>query len=393
MTIVLTGGGSGGHITPLLAVAAEIKHRHPETKIVYIAQRGDALGDVVARHHAIDETRRIWAGKLRRYHGEGFRQLLDVKTAFFNIRDVFLVALGCIESLWHLTRLKPDAVFIKGGFVGVPVGLGSAILRVPYVTHDSDAVAGLANRIISRWASAHAVALPTETYAYPPDKTVNTGVPISNVYRFVTAEDQKVYKNKAKLPEDSYVILVTGGGLGAQIINNSMVEVVLDLLKEFPNLHIVHTTGHKQYNHVKKAYENVLLNKNLRTQVHVLDYTTELHTFSGAADVVVTRAGATNMAELAMQGKACIVIPNPVLAGGHQLKNAVAYESAQAIMIVTERSLRKSSAELQRAITKMLSNPEVRIRTGKNIHAFAHPDATKELVNLLLAHVKPEKGI
>jgi len=134
MTIVVTGGGSGGHITPLLAVAHELKQSRPEVRIVYVGQRGDRLGDIPAQDKNIDASYMVRAGKFRRYHGEGLKQLLDIPTMLKNIRDAFYVLIGIWQCFWLLGKLGPDAVFIKGGFVGVPVGIAAALRRIPRTT-------------------------------------------------------------------------------------------------------------------------------------------------------------------------------------------------------------------------------------------------------------------
>src|SRR5665213_2594114 len=166
-TIVLTGGGSGGQITPILAIADELKQLQPEARLVYIGQTGDLLGDIPSQHPSIDEVFTVRAGKFRRYHGEGFKQLLDVVTMAKNIRDFFYVIIGFWQSRRLLKQLKPAVIFVKGGFVGVPVGLAAATRQIPFITHDSDPIPGLANRIIARWAVMHAVALPKDIYPYP----------------------------------------------------------------------------------------------------------------------------------------------------------------------------------------------------------------------------------
>lgn len=171
----MTGGGSGGHITPILAVAHELKKLAPDTHIIYIGQQGDTFGTVVAEHELIDEVHTIAAGKFRRYHSEGLKQLLDLKTMWLNLRDGFRVVKGLVQSYRLLGDLKPDMVFCKGGFVGVPVGLSAALRHIPYVTHDSDAIPGLANRVIAKWAALHAVALDPSLYPYPVERTVNVG--------------------------------------------------------------------------------------------------------------------------------------------------------------------------------------------------------------------------
>lgn len=157
MRILVTGGGSGGHITPILAVVHELRQLSPKAEIIYVGQTGDDLLDVPAHDPNIASVVAIRAGKFRRYHGEGWKQLFDVVTLCKNLRDAVWVLIGLWQSFWLLGRLRPDVIFVKGGFVGVPVGLAAALRGIPYVTHDSDALPGLANRIIARWAKVHTV--------------------------------------------------------------------------------------------------------------------------------------------------------------------------------------------------------------------------------------------
>lgn len=196
-----------------MAVAHELKKQNPSVNIVYIGQKGDSLADIPAGDKNIDKVELVPAGKFRRYHGESFLQhLLDLPTIFKNIRDAFKVICGIWRSFWLLKRLRPSVVFVKGGFVGVPVGLAAAMLRIPYVTHDSDAVPGLANRIIARWATTHAVALPKEVYNYPTSKTVTVGVPIAHHYRPLDVKEQQAMRQSIGLADFKKVLLVTGGG-------------------------------------------------------------------------------------------------------------------------------------------------------------------------------------
>lgn len=378
----MTGGGSGGHITPLLAVASELKQAG-NMQVVYVGQRGDKLARVVADNENIDEAKLILAGKFRRYHGEGLRQLLDIKTMFLNVRDAFLVAIGILQSIWYLLGHRPDVIFIKGGFVGVPVGLAAALLRIPYVTHDSDALAGLANRIIARWARLHAVALPQELYNYPPNKTITVGVPISNKYATVTPDIQQDFKEHLGLGRAKQLLFITGGGLGAQIINESFLAIAPRLLKEFPGLYVVHGAGHLHAGKVQKSYDG--MNDEISSRVRVMSFIENQYAYSGAADVVITRAGATTMAELAMQGKACVIVPNPVLAGGHQLKNAYAYEKDKAAAVIEEQNLRQNPEVFYEVLKRLLGNNKERAELAKNLHTFANPNAAKDLAKLITA--------
>lgn len=254
-TIILTGGGSGGHITPVLAVAEALKNTGRDLKLVYIGQKGDNLGDIPAKHEAIDEVYSIRAGKFRRYHGEGWKQLLDVKTMALNFRDFFFVIIGFFQARKLIKTLGPSAVFIKGGFVGVPVGLAAAQLHVPYITHDSDAIPGLANKLISRWATIHAVALPKEVYSYPADKTVSTGIPLRKEFVSVDNDLNKQYRAKIGIPLSAKLLFVVGGGLGSQRVNAAVAQAVPHLLAEFPSLRVVHVAGRLNEADIRVQYE------------------------------------------------------------------------------------------------------------------------------------------
>ena len=388
----MTGGGSGGHITPILAVAHELKELVPEAQVLYIGQKGDSFASIVAEHSVIDDVYSVQAGKFRRYHGEGLKQLLDFRTLGLNLRDGLRVVAGFWQSFWLLGRIKPDAVFCKGGFIGVPVGLAAALRRIPFVTHDSDAIPGLANRIIGRWAACHAVALPVEGYPYPKAKTVNVGVPVSGNHEPVTPALQARYKQQLGLDRFEQILLVTGGGLGAVRLNDAMVANAAALLEVFPKLCIVHTAGKNHEKTVSEAYSRELLAAD-RPRVIVRDYVNDLYKYSGAADVVVARGGATNFAEFAQQGRACVIVPNPLLTGGHQTKNAEAYARSKAIVLVTEDQLRVDVGLLGRLTKHLLERPEQRTKLEMNIRKFARPDAAHDLAELIITIQKGGKHV
>jgi UDP-N-acetylglucosamine--N-acetylmuramyl-(pentapeptide) pyrophosphoryl-undecaprenol N-acetylglucosamine transferase len=383
VTIVVTGAGSGGHITPVLAVARELKRLQPDSRIVYIGQKGDKLGDIPAKDPAIDEVFTVRAGKFRRYHGEGLRQLLDIPTLLLNSRDFFYALLGVFQS-WRLLRgLKPDVVFVKGGFVGVPVGLAAARLHIPYVTHDSDAVPGLANRIVARWAAKHAVALPAELYKYPLGNTVMTGIPLQTGFRPITDKLQQQYRRELDLPADARVLFIIGGGLGSQAVNRAVAEAVPHLLREFSDLRVIHAVGRANEAEMTVLYEERLSQAEQgRLQLH--GFIDDVYRYSGAADIVITRAGATNLAEFALQGKACVVIPSAFLAAGHQLKNAAYLEETKAAVVINEADLSADPHRLARQVSELLKNDSKRRGLGVALAGFARPDATKELAKLVI---------
>ena len=384
MTIVLVGGGSGGHITPLLAVAQELKALHPQAQLVYIGQRKDKLGDIPSHDPNIHAAYNVRAGKFRRYHGQGFiRQLCDVPTMAKNIRDAWWTFVGLLQSHHLLKRLQPDIIFIKGGFVGVPVGLAAAWLHIPYITHDSDAVPGLANRIIARWAMVHAVGLSKETYDYPLPKTFSVGVPVQANFCQVDATLQAKYRHELELDDSKKVIFVTGGGQGAQRLNNMIIACTPQLLKRYGDLVIVLVAGRQHEQLVRRQYESQLSSSD-QERVIVKGYIEDLYRYSGAADVIIARAGATNIAEFAIQAKACILVPNPDLTRGHQLKNADLLRQTQAVEVVAD----EDTEALEATTVKLLDSESLRTILGQNLHKLAHPTAAKELAELLLQQLK-----
>jgi len=376
--IVLTGGGSGGHLTPLLSVAEVLKKDAPDYKLVYIGQRGDGLGDVMKDNPLFSSVYTVRAGKLRRYHGEGLRQLLDVKTVALNIRDVVYTLIGLVQSVILLHKIRPTVVFSKGGFVSVPVCLAAALRRTPYLTHDSDALPGLANRIISRWASLHAVALPKEMYKYPQNKTISVGVPISKAFKKVTPEAMQAAKLQLGIPKTAPTVLIIGGGLGAQRINDAITSTAKFMFADIPSLRILHVAGRGSEEAVRSAYAE--LGDHIKKQTEVYGFTNDVALLSTAADVIVTRAGATNLAEFSVQGKACIIVPSPFLAGGHQLVNAVAYRDKNAAVVVSEDHL----DEIGGMIVKLLHDDEKRQSLSENIMTLGNKDASQSLAAAVL---------
>jgi len=359
---MLVGGGSGGHLTPLLAVADALRHSLPAATIIHVGQLGEQLDDVM-QHSSIDESIGITAGKFRRYNGESFlRQLLDVRTVALNIRDGFRFLRGTIQSWRLLGKTRPDAILLKGGFVCVPVGLAARLRKIPYMTHDSDAIPGLANRITSGSARYNAVAMPVDGYPYAADKVLQTGIPIRPEFAVVTTTDMSMYKKELGLAPKSEMLFVVGGGLGARNVNQSVVTIAQSLLTTRPHLHIVQITGKTLYGETTEMYAK--LPDELRSRVQLIDFTTEIYKYSAAADVVISRAGATNIAELAVQQKPTILIPNPLLTGGQQLHNAGLVRKASACLIVEEGD---SQALLEAVHTIFAMTKTERAEMGKSL--------------------------
>lgn len=377
MHILLTGGGSGGHVTPLLAVAHELKTAHPDCTLSYIGEKGGKFARLVEESQLFANINYIHAGKFRRYDDESrLSRILDVKTNLLNIRDVFKTMIGCVQAWRVVRKLRPDAMFAKGGFVSVPVGVACNLQNVPFMTHDSDAIPGLANRIIGRWAALHATGMPVKFYDYPKDKTIFVGVPISD--KFVTATPQRiaVAKQELDLPEQAKVVFVTGGSQGSDRINEVFVKITPKLLVENNNLYIIH--------HVGKGNELIYGSYKERRLI-ISAYFDNFDTVATAADVVITRAGANSMAEFAQLQKATIVIPSPFLANGHQLENARQLAMNDAIINIDEAAAVDSPDYVAETIQALLSDATQRSALANNLGNLAKPDAAKRLAELVIS--------
>jgi UDP-N-acetylglucosamine--N-acetylmuramyl-(pentapeptide) pyrophosphoryl-undecaprenol N-acetylglucosamine transferase len=390
LTIVLTGGGSGGHVTPIIAIAAELKKINPEAKIIYIGQKGDKMAEIPAQDPNIDETYSIYAGKFRRFHGEGLKQLLDIETFLKNARDFFYALIGIIQS-WRLTKeIKPDVIFSRGGYVSVPVCLGAHLNQIPYITHDSDPIPSLANRLIARWAELHAVALPKDIYPYTQSKTVTTGIPVNVKFVKVNPELKKEYREEIGIPIKAKMLFVIGGGLGSQNVNKAVCEIVPHLLRQYQDLNVVHVAGANNENFVHADYGRSLSPQE-QGRVKVFGYISDVYHYSGAADVVITRAGATNLAEFAIQGKACIVIPSAFLTGGHQMKNAEYLEDQNAVIVSNEIDLVDNANRLAKQVSDLLEDNKKQTELSSNLSEFARPDATRQIADIILDIANHEK--
>lgn len=327
-----------------------------------------------------DATYTVSAGKFRRYHSTTwYEKLLDVRTIALNIRDMFRVGWGLVESRRLLARIQPDVVFLKGGYVGVPVGLAAASRGIPMVTHDSDAIPGLANRLVSRWVSVHAVALAPENYAYPREKTEQVGVLVERSYQPVTPQLQREYRQELSIPEDAIMLLVTGGSSGARTINDVMVRLAPELLKQNPDLTIIHQAGKGNAG----CYGEFI-----HDRLKVLEFLRPMASYMGAADVVVCRGSANTIAELAVQGKAAVVIPSPYLANGHQLENAAVLAEQGSAVVVQESELDDPKTGVEAVLSRLIRDRGARQALGEKLAQTAPAAAAEKVAQLLITQVE-----
>jgi UDP-N-acetylglucosamine--N-acetylmuramyl-(pentapeptide) pyrophosphoryl-undecaprenol N-acetylglucosamine transferase len=362
-----------------LSLAQELKKQSPECRIIYIGHKGDNFDTFQQSSHDFDFTAFINAGKLRRYGTLRFHGLLHPDIFWKNLVDICRFPGSVIISMRILRKFRPQVVFSKGSYVALPVGIAARLLNIPVVTHDSDTVPGLANRILGRWAKLHATGMPKEFYDYPAATTEFVGIPIDPRIKKVTPKLQNSYKKELKLPADSTVLLVSGGSNGSVQLNESLTAIASELLETNLSLRIVHVTGNANEKDVLQSYKR--LPKIDQKRVIVSGYANDFYVLAGAADLIITRAGATTLAELAAAGKACIVIPAAQLSGGHQLKNAKLLEELDAAAVAP---MAVQPDELLVMINGLLNNDGRRFELARNLFAIAKPDASVELARLIL---------
>ncbi len=315
------------------------------------------------------KVHKIFAGKIRRYHKLPLnKRLLDFSSFWLNLRDLVFVGVGLVQSLVIISRFKPDVIFTKGGFVCLPVGLAGKLLGCPLVIHDSDFHAGLTNRILSRWASLILTGAPLDNYNYPKERSYYVGIPVDpTFFRRLSAEQKRRVKAGLGLPDiDRPMVLVTGGGLGAKRLNRAVAAAAGDILKLAS---IVHISGSGDYDEMCKLLPG-------HAGYCLLSFVaSDMAKLEGAADVMVTRAGATALAEAAASAKPVIIVPNAMLSGGHQLKNAAVFSRAEAAVVLDETELINHPERLANSVIDLIKNAKKAARLSRNISGLARPDA------------------
>ena len=357
----------------------ELRARHPRVKLRFWVDTKFAP-QAKSIIHDFDETLRVdtvLSGKLRRYHHLTFLQhIMWPSLMWHNFIDGMKLLVGIVQSIFKLIAWRPDVVFTKGGFVCLPVGIAAHILQIPLVIHDSDAHPGLTNRILSRWATKIATGAPLEYYNYPRSRSKYVGIPINPAFKPYTKAQQWDAKRNLGIDTDRPLVVITGGGLGARRLNNMVAETLKDIQKVAS---VVLVAGAAQYDELRasmpKDSEKFKLYSFVNTMPELL----------GAADVVVTRAGATTILELAVLAKPTILVPNAALTGGHQLKNAAVYGDAQAAIVLDEDVAVEKPELLVKAIKSYLKDPKTAAAMARRFSKFAKPDAAKDMATMILS--------
>ncbi len=323
----------------------------------------------------------IPAGKLRRYANlpwwyRWFSLYHIVHTHIPNLVDLFHIGAGFVTSYCKLRRLRPDVVFCKGGYVCLPVGLAAHLLHIPLVLHDSDTVPGLTNRVLARYARAIGTGAPVENYpSYPKSRTKYIGIPLRPEIEPVNAAAQRDLKAKLGFDPERPLVVSMGGGLGAKEINVAMALNARHLIKQGADVAMLIGKGRKVTLDLSDAE---------RRHVRVLEFTEQIADYMKAADVVVTRAGATTMAELAAIRVATVIIPSPYLAGDHQTKNAKVYEQAGATVVLAQHDVEQQPKLLGKTLAELIRDQGRRQQLAKALGGYAKPHALQDMARLIL---------
>ena len=373
MKILLTGGGTGGHFYPLIAVAQEIREISKERKLIdsqlyYMSDTPYNKG--VLFDNGIEYIE-VPTGKYRRYF------------SLLNVSDIFKTIYGVIYGFTKVFSIYPDVIFSKGGYSSFPALFAAKILGIPVIIHESDTVPGKVNLWAGKFAQKVALSYPEAGEYFPKDKVAWTGNPIR---KEITIAIDKKAQDFFELEDASPIILIVGGSQGSEIINDALIEVLPKLVESYQ---IIHQTGTRNIEEVSKTAKFVLNNNPHASRYKPLEYLSPvaLRVAAGSASIVITRAGST-LFEIATWGVPAIVVPISVSNGDHQRKNAFAYARTGAAVVIEENNL--TSEILLAQIESLMGDALKRQKMTSAAHTFAKLDASRTiaegLISIALTH-------
>lgn len=370
MRVLLTGGGSGGHVNPAIAIADTVKMNIPDAEIAFVGVEGGKECDLVPR-----------AGyPLYFVESQGIERSLSFK----NIKALFLAMTSPHSKKTRdiLENFRPDIVIGTGGFVCWPLLRAAAHAGIPTMVHESNCRPGLAVKMLQD--SVDTILLnfaETREYLRRRKKCVVVGNPLRGGFGSVPRAEARA---KVGLSEGETLVLVSAGSHGSEEVNAAVLETLRTLAPTRSDTRFVLSTGVKNYAAAKKLYDEYELGN--YNNVIMREYIYDMALYISAADVVITRAGAMSLSELARMGKASVIIPSPYVADNHQLRNALALSERDAALLVEQRDF--PCGALSRAILTLLDEPETRRTLEKNIRAFAGEDANRLIYELMVEAVR-----
>ena len=379
MKILLTGGGTGGHFYPIIAIAEQLnelaKENHLLRPEMYYMSTDSYNEGLLYENNLI--FKQVTSGKIRRS--------LSLPNIILNFFDFFKIALGALEAIWIVFIIYPDVVFGKGGFASFPALFAARLLRIPVVIHESDTSPGKVNFWAGKFAQKIAISYPDSAKFFPAGKTAYTGNPI----RKEIAESLSIGAHEYLHLEGGVpTIFILGGSTGAQRINEVIVDALPELVSRYQ---IIHQTGKNNIKIMEETRDVVLQNNPHKDRYKPFDYLDVLNMrmSAGASDLVISRAGST-IFEIASWKKASIIIPIPEETSHDQRANAYAYARAGACEVLEEKNL--TPHVLISEIDHIIQNKEERQKMEHAAEAFSRRDSARliaeEVVGIALSHEK-----
>lgn len=322
MKVLFTGGGTGGHLMPIVAISRELKKIYPkeDLKLYYIGPK-----DTMARALLFQENFKMYSvlsGKIRRYF------------SFKNITDLlFNIPFGFLQSFFLLLFIRPNLVFSKGGSGSTVVSYAARIFGMPIFLHESDVAPGLSNKTVAPFAKKIFISFPKTEY-FDFAKTILSGNPTRQT---LLDGEAGIAKEIFNLTLEKPIILFLGGSQGAQIINEFTLLVINEILKDYE---VIHISGPKNYQKTKLEGQ-LIIDKSLEKYYHLYDFLDEnqlKHAYR-VCNLIVSRAGSGSIFEIAALGKPSILVPLPSAAGNHQYKNAYQYAKTGASIVMEQDNL------------------------------------------------------
>lgn len=371
MRILFTGGGTGGHFFPILALIREIRQVAEEKRIVDLEMfymSPDEFGRRLLDEEGVARVR-VLSGKWRRAPSPG-------DTAK-NIADLVRLALGMVQAVWNVFLIMPDVVFSKGGYGALPAVIASVIFRIPIMVHESDAIPGKVNLLSARFAARLGIAFPAAAKYFPQDKTALVGIPVR---RRILGGRRDDARERFDIFSSLPVVGIIGASQGAMRINDALLSALKDLTDSYE---IVHQTGARHFEDVR-AEASVILEFVHRERYRAAGFLDEdgMRDFYAVSDLVVSRAGASSIFEIASHGKPSLLIPLAGAAQNHQWENAYEYAASGAAAILEEANV--TPHILAAEIKKLMDDPKRMRQMGEAAKNFARPDAAEVIAKEIL---------
>jgi UDP-N-acetylglucosamine--N-acetylmuramyl-(pentapeptide) pyrophosphoryl-undecaprenol N-acetylglucosamine transferase len=354
--VIITGGGTGGHVFPGIAVAQELL-KHPQVEVLFVGKKNGSEAKWVAD-----------AGlTFKGIKASGFPRSLSLRLFTF----WFDLGVGLMEAGRLITEFKPSVVFSTGGYVSVPVSLVAALRGVPVALLEPNVAPGLAARFLALFSKRVFVGFEKTTPSFSKGRTQWTGIPVREEIR--TADKSESLKS-FKLEPRATTVLMLGGSQGAHVLNQYMTDAIERLGQGYHQVQVIMMTGWTDYQTIVDRLEKCPLKVVLRP------FFGNIHEAYAAADLVVARSGAMTCAESLSRGLPAVFIPYPH-ASGHQEMNARILEKAGSAVVITEKQL--ESEKLIETLDELLANPEKMRTMGEKASGLARPDASAKIVEAL----------